>query len=71
MKHLSISIPDSKYQFVLELIQSLGFIQVEQADDIHISEEHKAIVRQRIAAARQNPDRLLDWDQVQDSFDLD
>ncbi|WP_224994964.1 addiction module protein [Cesiribacter sp. SM1] len=68
MKHISLSVPDNKYQFFLELVQSLDFVKLEEVD---IPEEHKALVRKRIEASSKDPRQLLDWDQVQDSFKLD
>lgn len=68
MKHISVSVPDDKYKFFLELIQSLNFVTLEEVD---IPEEHKALVRKRIEISNKNPDQLLDWDQVQDNFKLD
>jgi hypothetical protein len=68
MKKLTVHIPDNQYAFFMELVQKLGFVKVEEPE---IPEEHKAIVRERMKKSSQNPDRLLDWDQVQDSFRLD
>lgn len=68
MKHISLSVPDDKYKFFMELIQNLDFVKLEEVD---IPEEHKALVRKRIEASNKNPDQLLDWDQVQDSLKLD
>ncbi len=52
----------------MELIRNLGF---DKPEDIHIPEEHKAIVRERTHKSKANPDRLIDWDDVQDNFRLD
>jgi vacuolar-type H+-ATPase subunit I/STV1 len=68
MKHISVSVPDDKYQFFLELIHSLNFVMLEE---VEIPEEHKALVRKRIEASEKDPDQLLDWNQVQDGFKLD
>ena len=65
---ITLDIPDNKYQFFLELVRNLGF---DKPIEIDIPEEHKAIVRKRIQKSEQNPDRLLDWEQVQDNFNLD
>jgi len=65
---ITLDIPDNKYQFFLELVKNLGF---DQSEDIHIPEEHKAIVRERTLKSKENPDRLLDWDDVQDNFKFD
>jgi len=42
---------------------------VEQ-EKILIPEEHKNIVRQRIRESNKNPERLLDWDDIKNSFIL-
>lgn len=68
MKQLTLNIPDNQYSFFLELVEKLGFEKVEEPN---IPEEHKMIVRERMKKSSQNPDRLLDWDQVQDNFRLD
>jgi hypothetical protein len=68
MKEVILQIPDKKLGFFMELIKHLG---IEVSEEREIPEEHKAIVRDRIKKSRQNPERLLDWDQVQDSFKLD
>lgn len=52
----------------MELVEQLGF---EVAGELEISEEHKDIVRDRIKKSDQNPERLLDWEQAQDNFQLD
>ena len=46
------------------------FKDLEQ-DEILIPEEHKRIVRQRIEESNKNPERLLDWDDIKNSFVLD
>ena len=33
MKHISLSIPDNKYQFFLELIENLSFVKVEDSEE--------------------------------------
>lgn len=52
----------------MELIKQLG---LEVADSYEIPEEHKEIVRERIRKSNENPDRLLDWDDVKDNFKQD
>lgn len=32
------------------------------SEDMDIPQEHQKLVRDRIKSARQNPDRMLDWD---------
>lgn len=68
MKEITLKIPDQKVDFVMELIKHLG---LEVAPKSKIPEEHKTIVRERIQKSKNNPERLLDWEEVQDSFKLD
>ncbi|KAA3651751.1 MAG: hypothetical protein DWP98_02450 [Bacteroidetes bacterium] len=68
MKQVILNIPENKFQFFMELVKNLGFVK---AADVSIPEEHKKIVRQRIADSNKNPERLLDWDEVKNDFKLD
>lgn len=52
----------------MELVEQLGF---EIAGELEISEDHKALVRERIKKSDQDPGRLLDWEEVQNNFRLD
>jgi hypothetical protein len=69
MKEIILKIPDQKVDFVLELIEQLGL--EFSSEEMDIPEDHKAIVRERIKKSKANPERLLDWDQVKDSFKFD
>lgn len=69
MKEITLNVPNQKLDFVLELFEQLG-LEVS-FEDLEIPEEHKAIVRERIRKSNVNPERLLDWEQVKDSFTLD
>jgi len=68
MKEVTLKIPENRLTFFMELVEQLGF---EVAGELEISEEHKAIVRDRIKISDEIPERLLDWEQVQDNFQLD
>jgi molybdopterin-biosynthesis enzyme MoeA-like protein len=68
MKEVTLKIPDKKFNFFMELFKQLG---IEVAEKTDIPEEHKEIVIERMKKSEQNPDRLLDWDQVQDNFRFD
>jgi hypothetical protein len=50
MAEITLKIPDSKLNFFLELIQQLGF--EANINDVHIPEEHKELVRNRIKTAK-------------------
>ncbi|WP_041628117.1 hypothetical protein [Owenweeksia hongkongensis] len=68
MKEVTLKIPDKKLGFFMELVKQLGF---EVSHEVEIPEEYKAIVRERIQKSVNEPDRLVDWDKVQDDFKLD
>lgn len=65
MKEIILRIPDEKVDFVLELIEELG---LETTDDLEIPEAHKEIILERIRKSKENPDRLLNWEDVKDTF---
>ncbi|MDH5476301.1 MAG: hypothetical protein OEX22_11465 [Cyclobacteriaceae bacterium] len=56
MKQVTLNVPDDKYKFFLELVNNLGF---DKPEEIHIPEEHKAIVRERILNSK--PEELIPW----------
>lgn len=68
MKEVTLKIPDSKYKFFMELVKNLGF---DNDDELAVSEEQKAIVRERTLKSQENPERLLDWEDIKDDFRLD
>ncbi|WP_373494969.1 addiction module protein [Aquiflexum sp.] len=67
MREVTLKIPEEKFEFYLELFEQLG---LETEFEYEIPEEHKEIVRERIRNANENPDQLLDWDEVKDDFDF-
>ncbi len=69
MKEIIINIPDTKFGFIMELMQQLD-IQVGkmQEDDMLIPEFHKEIVMERIKKNTDDPIRMLEWDKVRNSF---
>jgi len=69
MKKITLNVPDQKVDFVMQLIEQLGLEASAELEEI--PEEHKAIVRERIKLSEENPERLLDWEEVKDSFNFD
>lgn len=67
MREVTLKIPEEKFEFYLELFEQLG---LETEFEFVIPEEHKEIVRERIRNANENPDQILDWDEVKDDFDF-
>jgi hypothetical protein len=75
MARIVIDIPDSKVGFFMELIKNLGFIKVtEQSgtkikeNEIDIPEAHQKLVMDRFNMARENPDKLMDWDEAKNTL---
>ena len=48
----------------------IGLLKEDQEQSIQISEEHKNIVRERINKYGNDPDKLVDWDDVQNSINI-
>jgi len=69
MKEIILKVPDQKVEFVMELVKQLG-LEVE-TEDVEIPEDHKTIVRERISKSNENPDRLLDWNDVESEFKIE
>jgi hypothetical protein len=57
MKEVTLKVPDKKLDFFLELVKQLG---IEVSYEAEISDEHKAIVRERIRTAK-NED-IVSWE---------
>ncbi len=60
---ITLSFPDTKADFILELIKNLKFVNIEKDDNI--PDWHKAILDQRIAEYEKNPTDLIDREDVQ------
>ncbi|NOQ75811.1 MAG: hypothetical protein GQ574_27650 [Crocinitomix sp.] len=62
MKQVTVNIPDVKFDFIMKLFNELGINTIE------IPQWQKDLVLKRIKESNENPDSLLDWDDVKDSF---
>ena len=73
MKQYTITIPNEKNQFFLELMNSLGFSILNGGDfnieEIKITEWQKDILDERIKNA--SADSSKNWDDVKDDFTFD
>lgn len=65
MEELTVRVPSERLDFFKELLKELD---IEVAQQIEIPEEHKNIVRERIKRSEQNPERLLNWEEVRNQF---
>ena len=63
MKEVTLKVPDAKLSFFLELVKELGF---EITNEVQVSEEHKAVVRDRIKKAK--PEDATLWKDARKKF---
>jgi hypothetical protein len=67
MKQIILSIPEEKYDFFMELLNSMDFISLNDFSDI--PEVHKNLVKERKQTS--NPDSIKNWDEVKHQFKID
>ncbi len=60
MKQIVVSVPEEKYDFLMELMKSMDFVTI--SDSIDIPEEHKSLVSHRKQTA--NFDSMHDWNDL-------
>lgn len=65
MKQITLSVPDEKYEFFVELLQSLGFVSI---NDFEIPEAQQKLVLERIKTS--TPESLKKWDDVKNQFKI-
>lgn len=67
MKEVTIKVPDSKLEFLKELMSQLGF---EVSEPFEVPDWQIEEVRKRIKLSEENPENLLEWDEVKGSFNF-
>jgi hypothetical protein len=67
MKQISLSVPEEKYDFFMELLNSMDFISLD--DFPEIPDEHKNLVIERKRTS--SPDSIKNWDDVKHQFKID
>lgn len=65
MTQLSVTIPDNKLDFFVELLQNLGFASIEPMETGSLTDAQKAILDQRLENYKTNPESYIDWKTVQ------
>ncbi len=65
MKEITLKIPETKFQFFLELFGQLGLEVVDVED---IPQWQKDEVLKRMQRSKDNPERLLEWDIVKNQL---
>lgn len=73
MKQISIQIEDDQVPFVIDLLEKFDFVKIEKSVDTNYSLTKKQIELIEIERkkAKENPESLLDWDDVKDSIFAD
>jgi len=71
MKSFTITVPDSKENIFIEMMKSLNFVKkIEEVLYPDISEEHKAIVLNRLKNIEENPESCLNWEDIEQKIKL-
>ena len=72
MKQYTITIPDNAENSFIELMKSISYIKnIERSNLFDIPEEHKQIVRNRIAKYKDSPQSYLTWEDIENKMKLD
>ncbi|HPE77361.1 MAG TPA: hypothetical protein PLC80_14815 [Draconibacterium sp.] len=67
MKQFTITVTDDKVDFFVELMECITFVkEVKEEKGFEVPEEHKSIVRERIAKYENSPDSYLVWDEIEE-----
>jgi hypothetical protein len=66
MRSFTVYVPENKVPFFKELINSLRFkVKEGKAEEIELSEAHKALLSDRLENYKNNPENYQDWEDVQ------
>lgn len=66
MKQITLSIPEEKYTFFVELLNSIDFVSIDNSPSI--PEEHKKLVADRKKTA--STENMKNWDDVKGQFNI-
>jgi len=69
MKQISIQIEDDQVPFVIDLLQKFDFVKIEEKfhDQFLLTTRQIELVEIERNKAKENPEYLLDWDDIKDS----
>ena len=69
MPQVSFNIPETQVPFMMELLKKFEFV-VEPfvEEDFSLTKEQIALVELERTNAKNNPDYMLDWDEVKDKL---
>lgn len=63
MKEVTLKIPDSKFNFIMELFRHL---ELEVTEEVEIPEGQKEVVRERMKAPA--PEKAIAWEEARKQF---
>lgn len=72
MKEIIIKVPESKFEFVIELIKNLGIkfaLKKEEKEDIKIHQWQIKEATKRLKALEKNPEKAIDFDKTIDKIE--
>ena len=67
MRHLSLQIPDNKFDFFIELLQNLSYAEIDSIDD-DIPKEQQQMVLERLEEIKEDPTKLVDLEEVKNDW---
>jgi hypothetical protein len=74
MKQISIHIPDTHVPFMLELLQKFDFVKIDTPlvdKDFTLTKAQTALVEIERTKCKNDPDYVLDWDEVKGTLKID
>ena len=73
MKQISIQIEDDQVPFVIGLLEKFDFVKIEESmnNNYSLSKRQMELVEIERRKAKENPESLLNWDDVKDSIFAD
>ena len=73
MKQISIQIEDDQVPFVIDLLEKFDFVKIEESinNNYSLSKRQMELVEIERRKAKENPESLLNWDDVKDSIFAD
>lgn len=72
MTQVTVEIPDNKLSFFIELVERLGFAQVEKLPaPLVLTEQQKNLVEAERNKMKANPDSMIDWEQARNMLKTD
>ena len=70
MKQISIQIEDDQVPFVIDLLEKFDFVKIEKSmnNNYSLSKRQTELIEIERTKAKENPESLLNWDDVKDSI---